>query len=111
LSLAKGTPRQVGVPFLLGDFDHPSLCPEEMNLTCIRNKLIDMQIIINNIQFNKEFAMSDIAEEPGHAGKSETVKQMQVHELMGNDREVIIVHQGEEYRLRLTSNNKLILTK
>lgn len=82
-----------------------------MNLTCIRNKLIDMQIIINNIQFSKEFAMSDIAEEPGHAGKSETVKQMQVHELMGNDREVIIVHQGEEYRLRLTSNNKLILTK
>lgn len=55
--------------------------------------------------------MSDIAEEPGHAGKSDTVKQMQVHELMGNDREVIIVHQGEEYRLRLTSNNKLILTK
>ncbi|HCK19426.1 MAG TPA: hemin uptake protein HemP [Thalassospira sp.] len=55
--------------------------------------------------------MSDIAEEPGHAGKSETVKQMQVQDLMGDDREVIIVHQGEEYRLRLTSNNKLILTK
>tara|TARA_B100000749_G_scaffold239085_1_gene198371 strand:- start:319 stop:603 length:285 start_codon:yes stop_codon:yes gene_type:complete len=84
---------------------------DEMNLTCIRNKLIEMQIIINNIQFNKEFAMSDIAEEPGHAGKSETVKQMQVQDLMGDDREVIIVHQGEEYRLRLTSNNKLILTK
>lgn len=55
--------------------------------------------------------MPDIAAKPGHAGKSETVKQMQVQELMGDDREVIIIHQGEEYRLRLTSNNKLILTK
>lgn len=24
---------------------------------------------------------------------------------------IVIVHQGEEYRLRITSNNKLILTK
>lgn len=82
-----------------------------MNLTCILNKPIGMQIIINNIQSSKEFAMPDIAAKPGHAGKSDTVKQMQVQELMGDDREVIIVHQGEEYRLRLTSNNKLILTK
>jgi len=55
--------------------------------------------------------MPDIAEEPGFAGKSDTVKQIQVQELMGDDREVIIIHQGDEYRLRLTSNNKLILTK
>jgi hemin uptake protein HemP len=70
-----------------------------------------MQIIINNDQSSKEFAMPDIAEKPEYAGKSETVKQMKVQELMGGDREIIIVHQGEEYRLRLTSNNKLILTK
>ncbi len=55
--------------------------------------------------------MSGIAEKTGHAGKSDTIKQMQVHDLMGDDREIIIIHQGEEYRLRLTSNNKLILTK
>lgn len=32
-------------------------------------------------------------------------------ELFGNLREIIIVHAGEEYRLRITSNGKLILTK
>ena len=32
-------------------------------------------------------------------------------ELMGMSREVIIEHAGEEYRLRLTRRDKLILTK
>lgn len=32
-------------------------------------------------------------------------------ELLRNTQELIIVHAGEEYRLRITSNNKLILTK
>lgn len=32
-------------------------------------------------------------------------------ELMGNSQELIISHAGDEYRLRITSNNKLILTK
>jgi len=32
-------------------------------------------------------------------------------ELFGDKQEVIIKHAGEEYRLRITSNNKLILTK
>ena len=30
--------------------------------------------------------------------------------LFGDTREVIIVHNGREYRLRLTQNGKLILT-
>ena len=34
-----------------------------------------------------------------------------VSELMGSGREAILVHDGIEYRLRLTSNGKLILTK
>lgn len=55
--------------------------------------------------------MPDIAAKPGPGAKSDPVKQMQVHDLMGGDREVIIIHEGDEYRLRLTSNNKLILTK
>jgi hemin uptake protein HemP len=29
---------------------------------------------------------------------------------MGDNREVVIVHAGREYRLRLTQNGKLILT-
>ncbi|WP_238525099.1 hemin uptake protein HemP [Geobacter sulfurreducens] len=32
-------------------------------------------------------------------------------ELMGNAKEVIIEHAGEEYRLRITRQQKLILTK
>jgi hemin uptake protein HemP len=34
-----------------------------------------------------------------------------VRELLGGGREVIIVHAGERYRLRVTANDKLILTK
>lgn len=55
--------------------------------------------------------MSDIAARPVKAAKSGAVRHMPVSELMGDDREIIIVHQGDEYHLRLTSNNKLILTK
>lgn len=32
-------------------------------------------------------------------------------ELFGTLREIIILHAGEEYRLRITKNGKLILTK
>ncbi len=32
-------------------------------------------------------------------------------ELLGKAREIIIEHGSDEYRLRLTSQNKLILTK
>lgn len=32
-------------------------------------------------------------------------------ELFGDEQEIIILHAGEEYRLRITSNNRLILTK
>jgi hemin uptake protein HemP len=31
--------------------------------------------------------------------------------LLGGAREVILEHRGEQYRLRVTSNGKLILTK
>jgi hemin uptake protein HemP len=31
--------------------------------------------------------------------------------LFGEDREVVIVHQAQEYRLRITKADKLILTK
>ncbi len=38
-------------------------------------------------------------------------RRLDVRELLGSAREIILVHQGEEYRLRITSNRKLILTK
>lgn len=39
------------------------------------------------------------------------IGRVEVSALLGDAREVIFVHNGEEYRLRLTANNKLILTK
>lgn len=36
---------------------------------------------------------------------------LQSHNLFALGREIRILHEGEEYRLRLTRNNRLILTK
>jgi len=37
--------------------------------------------------------------------------RIQLSDLLGGRREAIIVHNGADYRLRVTSNGKLILTK
>jgi hemin uptake protein HemP len=42
---------------------------------------------------------------------SPPVKRIAVSDLIGGGREAVLLHDGEEYRLRLTSNGKLILTK
>lgn len=46
-------------------------------------------------------------ERPRPGGKP----RLQAAALLAGSREVIIEHAGEEYRLRLTKNGKLILTK
>lgn len=38
-------------------------------------------------------------------------RRLPLEALLGGAREVIIQHRGEDYRLRLTSNDKLLLTK
>lgn len=38
-------------------------------------------------------------------------RRVDSHELFRGGNEVFIVHKGEEYRLRITRNEKLILTK
>ena len=40
-----------------------------------------------------------------------TVPRLDVRTLLGGGRELILVHNEAEYRLRLTANDKLILTK
>ena len=42
---------------------------------------------------------------------SVSVPRIAVADLLGAGREVVLLHDGTEYRLRLTSNGKLILTK
>ena len=36
---------------------------------------------------------------------------VEVRQLLGEGREVILLHLGEAYRLRITARDKLILTK
>lgn len=38
-------------------------------------------------------------------------REMTTFELFSDQREVVLIHHGHRYRLRLTSANKLILTK
>lgn len=41
----------------------------------------------------------------------QAVRRLRVAELLVDDREVILEHGGQDYRLRITANGKLILTK
>jgi hemin uptake protein HemP len=45
------------------------------------------------------------------ASNPSLLPRVPVTDLMGGGREAVLVHDGIEYRLRLTSNGKLILTK
>jgi hemin uptake protein HemP len=38
-------------------------------------------------------------------------RRIKVSELLQGEREVILEHDGQDYRLRITANGKLILTK
>ena len=42
---------------------------------------------------------------------SDEKNRILVSDLMGDGREVFLLFNGSEYRLRVTNNNKLILTK
>ncbi|TEU30378.1 hemin uptake protein HemP [Alkanindiges illinoisensis] len=42
---------------------------------------------------------------------AQTLPMLHSHNLFAMGREIRILHEGEEYRLRLTRNNRLILTK
>lgn len=38
-------------------------------------------------------------------------RRLKVSEILGREREAILEHGGQEYRLRITASGKLILTK
>ena len=40
-----------------------------------------------------------------------SLRRLRVAELLAGDREVILEHVGQDYRLRITANGKLILMK
>ena len=56
-------------------------------------------------------AHMNTGKKPPVSGRSEAAPQRIPSEaLLGANRELIILHNGREYRLRLTQNDKLILT-
>lgn len=46
-----------------------------------------------------------------HHPAASRVRKLAVCELLGDAQELILVHDGHEYLLRITSNGKLLLTK
>lgn len=50
-------------------------------------------------------------DKPSNLPREPQVRTIDSAELFSQGREVMIRHQGEHYRLRLTRNQKLILTK
>jgi hemin uptake protein HemP len=50
---------------------------------------------------------------PASTAADETAgpRRLPLDAILGGQREVIIEHRGEDYRLRLTSKDKLLLTK
>ncbi|WP_210421768.1 hemin uptake protein HemP [Phreatobacter aquaticus] len=42
---------------------------------------------------------------------SPDIPTVELTSLLGGGREAVILHNGERYRLRVTANDKLILTK
>ena len=47
---------------------------------------------------------------PKASAQPEPLKRVSSQALLGESRELVILHSGREYRLRLTQNDKLILT-
>jgi hemin uptake protein HemP len=54
---------------------------------------------------------SDRPHRRADAGPVRSKRRITSVELLGSAREIVIEHGGDEYRLRITSNDKLILTK
>ncbi|WP_407049783.1 hemin uptake protein HemP [Methyloraptor flagellatus] len=50
-------------------------------------------------------------EVPAAADASAGPPVVDAADLLGETRQILIAHRGEHYRLRITSNDKLILTK
>jgi hemin uptake protein HemP len=60
------------------------------------------------------FGVNGMADEKDKTPSSDEPKrppEIDVHELLGDAKEVTLLHGGERYRLRITANDKLILTK
>ena len=60
---------------------------------------------------NNRATMAEPSLKPSADTAAPALGRVQSRDLLGNRREVIIEHGQQQYRLRLTSSNKLILIK
>jgi hemin uptake protein HemP len=56
-------------------------------------------------------AGNDTKEAPAAPRPNQGPRRLKVSELLAGEREAILEHSGQDYRLRITANGKLILTK
>jgi hemin uptake protein HemP len=68
------------------------------------------QLLNNQLLNQKEFIMSMVISRYLNC-RENRLPTLQSQHLFALTKEVRIEHEGEEYRLRLTRNNRLILTK
>jgi hemin uptake protein HemP len=47
----------------------------------------------------------------GERMRADTLRRVPLSRILGSDREIVIEFNGADYRLRITRNQKLILTK
>lgn len=67
--------------------------------------------IASKAALDMDIAMVTNADEAHSALKITSIKKLNSEKLFGDSNEVMIQHQEETYVLRLTKQNKLILTK
>jgi hemin uptake protein HemP len=48
---------------------------------------------------------------PGDRPQADSLRRVPLSRILGGDREIVIEFNGADYRLRITRNQKLILTK
>lgn len=60
---------------------------------------------------NPHQATDPDALDPKNAKQPDQARRIHSHELFGSATEILIHHDAADYRLRITSNGKLILTK
>ncbi|MBN9063133.1 MAG: hemin uptake protein HemP [Rhizobiales bacterium 65-9] len=60
---------------------------------------------------SKEKDQSGDVSQPPSTPQTQAPPAIDVRTLVGGGREAVILHKGDRYRLRITANDKLILTK
>jgi hemin uptake protein HemP len=70
--------------------------------------------VANHLQIDGGYVLKFLRREDGmqaKPAKPKPVRKIAISDLLEGRREAVLLHDGAEYRLRLTSNGKLILTK